>query len=503
MPQSTYEEYLKTATKQAGLVFSARVIGYILGFAMQVIFARLLGPDQYGLYSLGLTIANVGVLFAVFGLNSGMTRFLGEYLGKKEYGKAKRIIIVGIESTTILSVLTAIFLFIFRWPIAVSIFKDERLVSIIPWFSLVMILLSLMSLLNGIFQGLKKPSLFTFSREVIEKILRIALFIVLYFLGFRVLGVILATLISSLVVLGFLVHSLFKNTKRIFAETHSEKIDVKRLFGYSSNMLFVFFTYFLMGQVNRLILGIYLDSKSVGLYTIAGTVAGLSTFFLTSFNSIFAPMIAELYHKGDLKTLNNMYSNLTRWIVSLTIPITLWLIIFSEDILTIFGKEYILAKYTLIFLAIGQFVNAAVGSNGLILAMTKYQKFEMINGLTVAGLNIFLNILLIPRFGVVGSAIGGMVAISTVNILKSFEVYWILKMSPYNMRYIKPALALVITCFSLVLLKVFVHGIMATIVGLILGFVVMLGSLWILGPYKEDRIIVDSILRKLRKTQRK
>jgi len=83
---------LRTATKQAGLAFISKTLGYILGFISQAIFVHLLGVKQYGLFSLGLTIVNVGVLFAVFGMNMGATRFLGEYLGKREFGKAKGVI---------------------------------------------------------------------------------------------------------------------------------------------------------------------------------------------------------------------------------------------------------------------------------------------------------------------------------------------------------------------------------------------------------------------------
>jgi len=124
--------------------------------------------------------------------------------------------------------------------------------------------------------------------------------------------------------------------------------------GYSSNMLFVSFTYFPMGQVNRLIPGIYLDSKSAGMYTISDTVAQLSVFFFTTFSSIFAAIISELYHTGDRETLAKMYADITRWIVSLTLPLAIWMLAFPEQILSIFGKEYMQAKYVLMFLAIGQ-----------------------------------------------------------------------------------------------------------------------------------------------------
>ncbi|HEW90936.1 MAG TPA: hypothetical protein ENF81_00100, partial [Thermotogaceae bacterium] len=296
MSQSTYEKNLKLASKQAGLVFSTRVAGYLLGFISQAVFARLLGADEFGVYSLGLAIANVGVLFAVFGLGSGMTRFLGEYLGKKDFAKAKGTIIEGFRITFLLSILFAVIITSFRKWIAVDVLKEPRLISIIPWFSIVLILLAISNLVRGMFRGLKKPSVYFAFKEVFERLLRVGIFILLYLFGIRLLGIVLATVISLSFMLPFFIFYLYRYANFIFDKSIPIEKDTKKLIGYSSNMLFVSFTYFLMGQVNRLILGAFLDSTSVGLYTIAGTVAGLSAFFLTSFNSIFASMIAELYH---------------------------------------------------------------------------------------------------------------------------------------------------------------------------------------------------------------
>ena len=113
------------------------------------------------------------------------------------------------------------------------------------------------------------------------------------------------------------------------------------------------------------------------------------------------------------------------------------MILFSKRILFIISPEYAQAEVVLILLALGQFVNAAVGSNGLMLSMTKFQHYEMINGIIIAALNIFLNIILVPKYGIIGSAIGGMLSISSVNIIKTIEVYIALKMVPYNGKYLK------------------------------------------------------------------
>ena len=77
----------------------------------------------------------------------------------------------------------------------------------------------------------------------------------------------------------------------------------------------------------------------------------------------------------------------------------------------------------------------------------------MLNGVLVASLNIALNLLLVPKYGILGSAVGGSFAIAGVNIIKMVEVYWILKMFPYNLRYIKPVVSGIAVWIALTLLK--------------------------------------------------
>lgn len=57
--EDKYLKYMKTTTKQAGLVFTNRILGYAFRFLLQTVLARFLGPDKYGLYLLELTVANV------------------------------------------------------------------------------------------------------------------------------------------------------------------------------------------------------------------------------------------------------------------------------------------------------------------------------------------------------------------------------------------------------------------------------------------------------------
>ena len=166
--EAKYEKYLKITAKQAGMIFSTRILGYLLGFALQVIFARFLGADLYDLYALGLTVTNVGVLFSTLGMNSGAVRFLGEYLGKQELGKIKALLKIVFSTSVLISITSSALLVLFRKQLT-SVFHEPRLEEVLLWFSFILALYTVMNILVGVFQGFKKPALFTFYKEVLEK----------------------------------------------------------------------------------------------------------------------------------------------------------------------------------------------------------------------------------------------------------------------------------------------------------------------------------------------
>ncbi|KAF2956271.1 flippase [Marinitoga sp. 38H-ov] len=495
-----YKNYLKTTAKQSSFTFLIRIVAYVLSFILQALFARYLGSQDYGLYALGFNITNIGIIFTTFGMPASMQRFLGEYLGKKETKKAQSIINAGFIIVTLTSIIAFTVLNINKHFFAINIFKKPELENTFIYFSFILIIMSYLSLFSGIFMGLKQPAKFNFQKEIVERLLRIAFFIPLFYFGYKLYGAIISTIISNIIILIILTYQ-FKKTKLLDFTVKPVFSELSDVLKYSVNMFFVSFTYFLLSQVNITISGMYLESSKVAIYSISSSVAGLSVFFLVSINSIFGTVISELYHTNKFETLKKLYSTVIRIVITSTIPLTLWMVLYSKEILSFFGKDYMEGYLVLSFLAIGQFVNAIVGPNGLMLSMTKHQKLELINGILIAALNISLNIFLIPKYGIVGSAIGGTVAIASINILKSVEVYIFLKIQPYDKKIIKPIISGIILIFVLLLIKNVIHSynILFIVLMLIISYMIYLIIMRILKWNKEDLELFNALLSKIRK----
>lgn len=490
---------LKKTTKKAGQVFLGKSFSYFLAFITGLIFARLLGPDIYGVYQLALTMTFTILIFTVFGMDAGLIRYLPIFKGKNKKEPTKGIINFSILFSFISSSIVAIILFLAKDFISCTIFNEPRLSKILPIFGFILVFYSLVTVISGVFYAEKEAPLFVFYKEILERIFLVFIFVLLYFyFDLRLIGIAIAKFLASLIVLFLTIKWVIKRFPFLLKRPFLPKINRKSFLVYSASLMLIGFTYFFMGQINNLLLGIYTVSKEVGFYSIGYVIASLVIFILVSFNSIFAPSISELYHAGDYKTLNREYSALTRLIWIFTLPIFLWVTIFSERILVIFGPEFVAAKWVLVFLAIGQFINAAVGPNGLMLSMSGHQKWEMFNGIAVACLNIVLNILLIPQLGAVGSAIASAIALSVVNIVKTIEVWYVMNMIPYNVKFIKPIIAGIVGAFGLYLLKNIIRPNLLTTFGAgIVGSIMVIGTVFLLGLENDDKILLEAIKNKI------
>jgi O-antigen/teichoic acid export membrane protein len=187
-------------------------------------------------------------------------------------------------------------------------------------------------------------------------------------------------------------------------------------------------------------IGFLKDSHAVGLYSTAAKTSMLFIFILQSFNTLFSPQISDLYNKNDICQLEKMFKTVTRWAITLTFPVVIFMVFWAKDILNIFGKIFIDAYLPLIILAIGQFFNISMGSVGSMLVMTGRNWIVLLYSFLIFGLNLFLNYILIPKYGISGAAIATASSITILNLLYLMTVYYILKIHPYEMAVIKPVI---------------------------------------------------------------
>jgi O-antigen/teichoic acid export membrane protein len=256
-----------------------------------------------------------------------------------------------------------------------------------------------------------------------------------------------------------------------------------------------------MGSVDILMLGYFCSADVVGIYSIALRIAILISFILYSFNDILLPVISEKFIERDFAEIKYLYQTITKWIFSLSLLFCGLIYTLHNDILLLFGKEYLPATIPLLILCIGQLVNSSVGGVGILLVVMGHQKLVLLNALILLTLNIILNYIFIARLNLnmMGAALATSISIILSNVVRLLELKILRNMQPFNLKYLKVIISFIP---AFLITNVLLNMIDTWFVWRILSGVIIFTSTnaliyYFLGITEEDRFIFEKVRGKL------
>jgi len=212
----------------------------------------------------------------------------------------------------------------------------------------------------------------------------------------------------------------------------------RSVLAYSLPLMGVGFLYYFFTRMDILMLGHLRNTGEVGVYGLSARLAMLIPLPLEAINVIFEPTVAE--HDGcHSDNLAALYKRYTPWVLGAGLAGCLILLLGTPMILELFGKEFSGGWLILGVLAIGQIINLAVGSAGVLVSMTGHSRVVLYNCLAMVALNFILNLLLIPPYGAFGAALATTIALTGINLLRLLEVNHLLGINPFSSVYWKVA----------------------------------------------------------------
>lgn len=464
------QEVLNKIAKGAFIVFIGMIISKFLTYFFRLIIARYLGPEDYGLISLGFAILGIASTFALLGIPQGVTRYIAYYNQKKE--KTKQILKSGLFVTIPLSLVIAISLFIFSDQISINIFHNKGLIIVIKSFSVLLPFVVIANNLESVLKALKQVKQITFVRNISESSMQLLITSILIFLGFGILGAVFGYIIA--IISSTVIFFIILMRKNFFSrEVTKEKTNYKELLSFSWPLLFAGIFTSLSNWIDSILIGYFLDVKSTGIYNAAFPTASLLLIIPNALTIIFMPIITEFYSKSEFSKIEFVYKNVARWTLLLGIPSLLIMIIFSKQILNmLFGPAYTPAFLVLIIISIGYFSRAISVLSIYILQTLKKTKTILINNLITLLLSITLNIILIPKLKLIGAALA--ITISTLfgGILLITKSHKFLKLNPFSRKQLKFLVSGLLSSLIIYPLTLILKSVLPTIL-LMVGFIVL------------------------------
>ncbi|MCD6359520.1 MAG: polysaccharide biosynthesis protein [Armatimonadetes bacterium] len=491
----TYDAELRTVAKGGGLGLLGKLGNQTLALIAGPVTARLIGPAAYGLIQLSASLNDLLQVLLSFGLSMSITKFVSIYEseGRRDLSRGAvagaLAICVGAAAGVALAV--AVY----------PEFVTERIYDKPQWGPVLQLMILILPL--GVAAGLMIPA--TIARRTIvyrmltDLLLRpITLAGVLVFcgaLGLGAQGAAGAYLIAKTIGAGV----AFAGVRRLIGRLTPHDVrnfEGRRLMSVALPLLLTQLARFGLFRVNNLIGGRWLTDKELGQYSAASRLATSGLVGKITIGAMFAPIISSLHHQGRRDELQRMFETTTRWGHYLALPAMMIAIAKAPSAMHLFGREFVDAGPALQVLAMGQIVNTSVGPLPALIGMADLHWLSALNNALAACVNIALCVLLTPRMRVLGLATAGAVAATAVNTLRVIEAFFLLRISPYAWRAVKPVFAAALAGPVLYFVRFESWAVDLVVPSVIFVLVYML-LVRLIGLDSDDNDVLDALKKRL------
>lgn len=404
----------------AVIALAIRVLGAGMAFLFNLIIARQLGAEQSGYFFLGFALVMLLSAIANLGFENTILRFSSANIHS---GNTLRAILkFALRNSLPIAILFAIALYVLAPWLAENIFKKQGVIETLRFISPAIIGLTTVMLVAMSFQARHKLVASIPCQNIAHFMLCGA--------AVTVLSVESASTAALYMSLSLGVTSCFfywLSIKNL--NNNGEKPDPKKLW-HSARPNWVII---IMSQAVQwsapIIIGVFLVAEQVAFFSVAQRIALLTAFILMAVNLVVAPKFSAFHSKGDDVGIRKTALFSVRLLVLSALPIVLFMLMFPEFLMGLFGEEFKQGAVILQILVLGQAVNVVTGSVGYLLMMSGHER-DMRLVTLISGFGVLISVPICTQlFGAVGAATATAFFISLQNLL---AVYFVKKRLGFN-----------------------------------------------------------------------
>lgn len=393
-----------------GWSFISLVVTVLVGLTLRIVLARWLGAADLGLYQMTFTIYGFAALIGMLGIPSALIKFVAEY--KEDEERLHQVTSCGLVNSMILGLILSIALF-FLAPSLAAVFSMPELEKLLKILAIIFPFASLYQAQIGVLNGLRRMKQFATLMGG-QSVLMCFFTVAFVILGFGVEGAIsgLVLLIIVACLLGF-----FLLKEYIGFNPRNHVHNTKKILPFGVQALGINSLSTIHTQTDIILIGYVLTAVDVGYYSVAVAIAGLFLSIPMAVQRITYPATSEYWAKNNHSALNKMIDKSMKYCACILLPLALVFWFFGKEIVVlIFGQEFIYAVMPLQILLIARVIRGStfVSIGGSLTGVGRPDLSLKIRSISVS-INVGLNVLFIPIFGIVGAAI----ATTTSSILET------------------------------------------------------------------------------------
>ncbi len=411
--QKEINKNLKFLAKTSLIVLIGLILSKLLTYFYRILIARYFGPEEYGQFSLAIIVLGLFVAISTLGLTDGLLRYISLYRGKREQNKINYLINFCATLLLISGIISCLIMFFSASFISKEIFHNESLILYIKVFSFLVPMSIFMNVFITIIRAYEEINIYSFIQNILQNLVKLIFLLIFIFFGFKGGAVIFSYFLGIFSMLAVSYFFCRYKLSEIFVKYQvSNKIKKKinkEVLSYSWPIVFFGLTISILYWTDSFLLGYFKSVTEVGIYNAALPIVTLLSMAPEIFGQLFIPLIAKEYAKKNLSMIKELSKQIVKWIFIINLPLFLIILIFpGVAINLLFGANYLAAENALMLLSVGGiFVSLTTISASLLFIKGK-SKLVLINILGVAIINIILDIILIPKYGLEGAAFATM-----------------------------------------------------------------------------------------------
>ncbi len=413
---------------------SSVAIGVVL---VNALVARLLTPQETGLFMLALSIVTVAAVIADFGFGKTLLRTIPEAMANGDKARAIshiRHVFVAASLTVLVTVIVLVSPF-GVW-IAGKLSHGALLGELMPLVAMWLVVTVAISLLAETCRGFHHIASAIFYGGALTGLGNILIVsIVLGIAWLTSMAVTLAQVLILFIIAGALL-SLFAILK-LFKSLRDDGVSTDKPIRSIFKMAWPFWissmALILLVHAQIWILGYFRSPEEVAAFALVARLALLVSFPLIIINSVLPPLISELHAKADIRKMERML-RISAGLTTLCSLLIFLILLIAGDWLSgmLFG-EYFTGNWSIMMvLASGWLFHVWAGSGGFVLNMTDNQRSAMIINLVSGLVTVLSGLWLTQLYGGLGMAIASSFGLILVNVLMLLVIRYKLNIRIYS-----------------------------------------------------------------------
>ena len=442
--------------RAGGLALGGFVVSAILQLGLVLVVTHGLGRTEAGVVLEAVAIFSLVSAWVGFGADTGLVRWLSALLATHRTWQLRPVIVTALVPVVIVATLAGAVLWVIAPWLSTLVFNESQTPATTEALRLLALFLPFGTVAGIAAAGSRGLSRIVPYVAIVNvgipgaRIVAVALAVV--FAG-SLTSVLVAWSMPLVVAALVAVAILWAAAGRIAAGDHAEPEA-----GRAPGLRREFWSFAaprglatICGQtiswLDVVLVGAFSSPRNAAVYAAASRIAILGAYALQAAGMVISPEFSRHHTLRDWEGLGALYRQATVWTMMLGWPFYVSVVAFPAVLMRVFGHDYTNGATALTIIGAAQLVNLATGNITFVLLMTGRSRLNLLNATLACTVNVALNLLLIPRYGITGAALAWAATIVGVNMLELGEAWRAIRLRPFSRRYAGAAAA-VLVCWG-------------------------------------------------------